>query len=123
MVSRAPIGKITSFKERNKWTFPWVSSHGSDFNYDFHATLDEKIAPVEYNYLNKEQLKARGWGNNTSGEQSVLSVFKLEDGAVYHTYSAFRRGLDALLLSFTYLDLTVGGRQLGANGAPDFRLL
>src|SRR6266487_2252604 len=52
-VSRAPIEKIERYKAKRGWTFPWYSSHGSDFNYDFHVTLDELVAPIEYNYRTK----------------------------------------------------------------------
>src|SRR5712675_1109703 len=52
MVSRAPLAKLDVCKERHGWNFPWYSSFGSDFNYDFHVTNDEKIAPIEYNYRN-----------------------------------------------------------------------
>ncbi|KAH8648669.1 hypothetical protein BX600DRAFT_503038 [Xylariales sp. PMI_506] len=122
VISRAPIGKILPFKEKNKWTFPWVSSYGSDFNYDFHATLDENIAPVEYNYKSKEQLASEGRGGDMNGDLPALSVFKLQDGEVFHTYSDYSRGLEGLLQSFTYLDLTPAGRQAGPMGPAGFKL-
>ena len=53
VVSRAPLAKIERFKARKGWTFPWYSSYGSDFNYDFHVTLDEAVAPVQYNYRDR----------------------------------------------------------------------
>jgi predicted dithiol-disulfide oxidoreductase (DUF899 family) len=59
-VSRAPIDTIEDYKARKGWTFPWYSSHGSDFNYDFHVTLDETVAPVEYNYRSAEEFAAAG---------------------------------------------------------------
>ena len=75
-VSRAPIDKIVAYKRRMGWNFPWVSSFGSSFNYDFHVTIDPQIAPVEYNFRDQEELEEvnpewRGW----SGEQPGLSVF------------------------------------------------
>jgi predicted dithiol-disulfide oxidoreductase (DUF899 family) len=60
VASQASIAEINTFKQKKKWTFSWVSSHGGDFNYDIHATLDEKVAPVEYNYPSKDELIAQG---------------------------------------------------------------
>ena len=83
--------------ERMGWGFPWVSSFGSSFNYDFHATIDPAVAPVEYNYRDQAQLEAdnvawRDW----SGEQPGMSAFARDgDGVVFHTYSAYARGFDA----------------------------
>ena len=111
-VSRASIDKITPFKEKNFWTFPWVSSEGSDFNYDFHVTLDASVAPLEYNYERKEK---------GSGEQPGLSVFKLQDGQVYHAYSSYDR-LDNLTATNTFLDLTPAGRQEASDGPAAFKL-
>ena len=121
-VSRAPIDKLEKFKNTVGWTFPWYSSEASDFNYDFHVTLDEDVAPVEYNFRTKQQLIDRGIGYNTSGEQPGLSVFKLEDGKIFHTYSAYTRGLDHLLGTLSYLDLTPLGRQVGRSGPAEFKL-
>src|SRR5216684_3872116 len=59
-VSRAPLAKIEAYKKRRGWTFPWYSSFGSDFNYDFHVTLDESVTPVEYNYRTKAEYEQRG---------------------------------------------------------------
>jgi predicted dithiol-disulfide oxidoreductase (DUF899 family) len=56
-VSRAPLDKIESYKRRKGWTFPWYSSYGSDFNYDFHITLDDSVAPVEYNFRTRAELQ------------------------------------------------------------------
>src|SRR5829696_6010707 len=60
LVSRAPTEKIEPFRTRMGWTVPWYSSYGNDFNYDFHVTQDESVAPVEYNYLDKESLIRKG---------------------------------------------------------------
>ena len=60
LVSRAPLAKIESFEKRMGWTVPWYSSFGSDFNYDFHVTMDEAVAPVEYNYKGKAELVRKG---------------------------------------------------------------
>ncbi|KAE8443209.1 hypothetical protein EG329_002077 [Mollisiaceae sp. DMI_Dod_QoI] len=119
-ISRAPIEKITPYEEKNSWTFPWVSSNGSDFNYDFHVTLDEKVAPVEYNFQPKEEFETSVAEYNTSGEQPGLSVFKLEDGQVYHTYSTYDR-LESLAGTYVFLDLTPAGRQESSEGPAEFK--
>lgn len=107
LVSRAPIDKILPFRERMGWTLPWYSSHGSDFNYDFHVTLDESVAPVEYNYRDKSSLAEFF----TSGEQGGASVFRREGDEVFHTYSAYAEGLAPVHTLDTWLDMTpLGGR-------------
>lgn len=111
VVSRAPIEKITAWKEKNFWDFPWVSSLGTDFNYDFHVTLDENVVPMEYNFEPKQGM---------SGEQPGLSVFKLADDQVYHTYSSYSR-LDNLAGIYVFLDLTPAGRQEGVDGPAEFK--
>ena len=79
LVSRAPLAKIEPFKARMGWTVPWYSSFGSDFNYDFHATTDEAVMPVEYNYRDRATLEALGQTYRVKGEQPGVSVF-LRDG-------------------------------------------
>ncbi|GHO59492.1 DUF899 domain-containing protein [Ktedonobacter robiniae] len=86
VVSRAPLAKIEPFKKRMGWTLPWVSSYGSNFNYDFHATEED-------------------------GEVSATSVFLRVDENIFHTYSTFDRGNELLLGTYKYLDLTPLGRQ------------
>jgi predicted dithiol-disulfide oxidoreductase (DUF899 family) len=121
LVSRAPLARIEAFRARMGWTLPWYSSSGSDFNYDFHATQDEAVAPVEYNYRSKAELIETGLSYATSGETWGLSVF-LRDGAqVFHTYSAYGRGAEAVLGVYSYLDLTPLGRQEPA-GVPGIAL-
>jgi predicted dithiol-disulfide oxidoreductase (DUF899 family) len=114
VISRAPIEKIAPYKEKNFWKFPRMSSNDSDYSYDFHVTLDEKVAPVEYNFERQE--------NDTvmSGEQPGLSVFKLEDGQVYHTYSTYSR-LDNLAGTYVFLDFTPAGRLESPQGPADFK--
>ncbi|MEV0271246.1 DUF899 domain-containing protein [Hamadaea sp. NPDC050747] len=112
IVSRAPLEKLQRHRERMGWPMPWYSSFGSDFNYDFHVTLDEAIAPVEYNYKDKATLLAEGQSFFTEGEQGAVSVF-LRDGAdVFHTYSSYGWENDILHNTFNYLDLTPLGRQM-----------
>jgi predicted dithiol-disulfide oxidoreductase (DUF899 family) len=120
-VSRAPLAKLEDYKQRRGWTFTWYSSHGSDFNYDFGVTLDPQVAPSEYNYRPLDY----------TGELPGLSCFLRDGDAIYHTYSTFARGLEALGGSYYFLDLTALGRQedweepkgraASARGAvPDF---
>ncbi|WP_313691727.1 DUF899 domain-containing protein [Halorarum halobium] len=105
LVSRAPLDKLESYKERMGWEFPWYSSHGSDFNYDFHTTLDESVAPVEYNYEILDEVP------EGSVEGHGLSVFLRDGERVFHTYSTYARGVEALLGTYTLLDYTALGRQ------------
>jgi predicted dithiol-disulfide oxidoreductase (DUF899 family) len=119
LVSRAPLDELEPFKKRMGWTVPWYSSFGSDFNYDFHATTDEDVAPVEYNYRDKAELEALGQTYHIKGEQPGISVFLRDGDHVYHTYSTYGRGLDLLLTVYNYLDLTPFGRGEGWSGMPD----
>lgn len=120
-VSRAPMDKVEPYRVKNGWKFPWVSSGGSDFNYDFHVTLDEAVAPVEYNYKSKAELETRGLNMSVRGEQPGLSVFFKEGNDIFHTYSTFARGLDRFLNTFGLLDVTPLGRQTGARGPAEFK--
>lgn len=119
LVSRAPMVKIAPFKKRMGWSVPWYSSFGSDFNYDFHSTTDEAIAPVEYNFQDKATLEQKGETYHLSGEQPGLSVFLRDGDIVFHTYSTYGRGLDQLLGTYIYLDLTPFGRQEDWEESPD----
>jgi predicted dithiol-disulfide oxidoreductase (DUF899 family) len=112
-VSRAPLAKLERYKATRGWTFPWYSSFGSDFNYDFHVTLDESVAPVEFNYRDKDELEAvgMGWLTEGSSEQPGHSVFLRDDDRVFHTYSSFARGAEWTGGSYAFLDLTPLGRQ------------
>jgi predicted dithiol-disulfide oxidoreductase (DUF899 family) len=110
VVSRAPLAKIEPFKARMGWTFPWYSSYGSDFNYDFHVTLDEAVAPVEYNYRNNAELEQMGFGD-LRGELHGTSAFLRDGDRVFHTYSAYARGTEQVGGTHYYLDMTALGRQ------------
>jgi predicted dithiol-disulfide oxidoreductase (DUF899 family) len=120
LVSRAPLAKVERFRSRMGWSVPWYSSVGTDFNYDFHVTMDDSILPVEYNYKDKATLEAAGMPWHTSGEQHGLSVFVREGDTVFHTYSSYGRGLDLLLGVYNYLDLTPLGRQEVGTGITEF---
>ncbi len=119
MVSRAPIAKIQPFKKRMGWTMPWYSSFGSSFNYDFHVTADETVAPVEYNYLSKVELEEKKHLYHVQGEQPGLSVFLKDGDRIFHTYSTYGRGLEALLTTYHMLDLTPFGRQEPWEDSPE----
>jgi predicted dithiol-disulfide oxidoreductase (DUF899 family) len=112
-VSRAPLEKIERYKAKKGWRFPWYSSNGSDFNYDFHVTLDGSVAPVEYNFRGKDELEAMGagWMAEGSSEQPGHSVFLRVGDDVFHTYSMYARGAEQLGGSYYFLDLTPLGRQ------------
>lgn len=112
-VSRAPYPKIEAFQRRMGWTFRWYSSAGSDFNYDFHTTLDERIAPVLANYRDEKELARAGtpWSERMRGDLPAISTFLRDGDAVYHTYSTFARGLEYGGSTTYYLDLTALGRQ------------
>jgi predicted dithiol-disulfide oxidoreductase (DUF899 family) len=113
-VSRGPLAEIEAFKARMGWTFPWCSSAGSDFNYDFHVSFDEAIAPIEYNYRSKSELEERGAPVGTWAQPFDLhgmSVFLRQRDSVFHTYSTYARGTDSLGFISNFLDLTPLGRQ------------
>ena len=107
-VSRAPIEKIEPYKARRGWTFPWYSSFGSDFNYDFGVTLDESVAPTEYNYRPLD-LTELGWESPV--EVPGTSYFLRSGDDVFHTYSTYARGAEQTGGSYYWLDLTALGRQ------------
>jgi predicted dithiol-disulfide oxidoreductase (DUF899 family) len=114
-VSRAPIAKLLAYQARKGWTFPWYSSYGSSFNYDFHVTLDEAVAPVEYNYRTPAEHERAGTAYYLDGERPLeepgLSCFLRDGDRVFHTYSTFARGAEMLGGSYAFLDLTALGRQ------------
>ena len=109
LVSRAPLAKLEAYRARMGWSVPWYSSAGSDFNYDFHVTLDEAVAPVEYNYRPLAELGPtwQGW----SGDMHGISAFLRHGDRVFHTYSSYARGTDMIVGTYHWLDLTARGRQ------------
>jgi predicted dithiol-disulfide oxidoreductase (DUF899 family) len=139
-VSRAPLAKLQAYKRRMGWSFPWASSLGSDFNLDFNVQITEKQqreGTIEYNYRREapapEPLAgktAREWQSpddqgvvaqvaamtgtdlaTYTRERPGMSAFVLEDGVVYHTYSAYARGLDVLWATYQWLDRAPRGRN------------
>jgi predicted dithiol-disulfide oxidoreductase (DUF899 family) len=116
VVSRAPLAKLEAYKKKRGWNVDWYSSFGGDFNYDFHVTLDANVAPVLHNYRSSEELVARGMErltltDNHPIEQPGFSFFLREGDDVFHTYSTFGRGTEALGGAYGILDLTALGRQ------------
>jgi len=113
-VSRGSIERMKHFRERLGWRFPWVSSLGSSFNYDYHVTFDESVAPIEYNYRSRAELERLGLAIG-EWEQPFdlhgLSVFLSDGERVFHTYSSYARGVDNLGFISDFLDLTPLGRQ------------
>ncbi len=131
-VSRAPLAKLLAFERRMGWTFPWASSLGNDFNFDFNVSFTEaqqRDGRIEYNYRSEAPLQVRERGNGgewpvekaaaqTGTDQATytrerpgMSAFVLEDGVVYHTYSAYERGLDSLWGMYQWLDRAPLGRN------------
>ncbi len=115
-VARAPYAKIAADKEAHGWAFPWYSSHGSDFNYDFNVTLDPAVVPPEYNYRSQQEWASidPDWLDLSSTEVPGVSCFLRDGENVYHTYSTYARGTELIGgLSYPLLDQTALGRQEG----------
>jgi predicted dithiol-disulfide oxidoreductase (DUF899 family) len=126
-VSRAPLANIQAYKQRMGWTFQWASSYESDFNYDFGAAISEeqqRSGSVDYNFAVTDvrgalESEAVGQIAASAGVDAAtfmrelpgMSAFALEDGVVYHTYSAYARGLDALWGMYQWLDRAPLGRN------------
>jgi predicted dithiol-disulfide oxidoreductase (DUF899 family) len=127
-VSRAPLAKIQAYKQRMGWTFPWASSFGGDFNFDFSVGFTEeqqRHGDIVYNYQREAAWPTRSGEDPVSAnaamtgtdtatytrERPGMSAFVLEDGVVYHTYSTYARGLDALWGMYPWLDRAPMGRN------------
>ena len=129
-VSRAPLAKLQEYKRRMGWSFPWASSFESDFNYDFNTSTTEEQQQegiLEYNFTTRDVRPmleagedspvaefAAMTGTDTAGylrESPGMSAFALEDGVVYHTYSAYARGVDAMWGMYQWLDRAPKGRN------------
>lgn len=104
-ISRAPIEKLNAFKKRMGWSFKWVSSENNDFNYDYHVSFPAGVpkGELEYNYSNLSF--------DTSDQPGVSVFYKDKKGNIYHTYSAYSRGIDILNTAYNYLDLVPKGRD------------
>jgi predicted dithiol-disulfide oxidoreductase (DUF899 family) len=133
-VSRAPLAKLKAYKQRMGWTFPWASSQGGDFNFDFNVSITEaqqREGGVEYNYRRGGHAMdaaavpepvsrfAASCGTDTPTyrrDRPGVSAFVREDGVVYHTYSAYARGLDGLWGMHQWLDRAPMGRNEAGKG-------
>jgi len=109
-VSRAPLEKLERWKAEKGWDFPWYSSHGSDFNYDFSVTIDESVTPGVYNYRAIADEPALA-NSEQPFEMPGSSFFLQVDDCVFHTYSSYARGAEQTGGSYYFLDLTALGRQ------------
>jgi predicted dithiol-disulfide oxidoreductase (DUF899 family) len=110
-VSRAPYPKLAAYKARMGWNFPWYSSAGSDFNFDYRVSFTPEelsAGEVEYNY------RRTGWSGS---EAPGISVFLKADEEIYHTYSTYERGLDMVNVAYHYMDLVPRGRDEDEDGA------
>ena len=105
-VSRAPLAKITAYKARMGWTFPWVSSDGSDFNFDYHVSFTPEEIAAGKAYYNYEVRPI-----SASDEQGISVFARNESGQVFHTYSCHGRGIDMVNGAYQYLDLVPKGRD------------
>jgi predicted dithiol-disulfide oxidoreductase (DUF899 family) len=102
--SIAPLDQLQEYKQQLGWRFPWVSSLGSDFNYDFGVafTEEQQLAGAEYNYRAVDQVEPQREG---------MSAYALQDGTVYHTYSMYSRGVETLMGTYQFLDCAPLGRD------------
>jgi predicted dithiol-disulfide oxidoreductase (DUF899 family) len=114
VISRAPLSELEPYKKRMGWRFKWLSSHGNDFNFDYHVSFtEEEVAKgkICYNYEMTEG----------GEEQPGISVFyKDANGHIFHTYSSYARGLDLLVGAYNFLDLTPLGRREGKGEGMDW---
>jgi predicted dithiol-disulfide oxidoreductase (DUF899 family) len=134
-VSRAPLAKLQAYKRRMGWTLPWASSFGGDFNYDFSVSVtpeQQRAGTVEYNYRpSTMNVRLHADPNSTPSrfaamagtdvptyarERPGMSAFVMEDGVIYHTYSTFARGVDALWGMYQWLDRAPRGRNEAGGG-------
>jgi len=118
LVSRGPYEKLAAYQKEKGWTIPWFSSANSDFNYDFGVTLDPTRGPVTYNYKTAED---KEWLGKISKPTEMPGTVFVRDakGDIYHTYSTFERGGEALCDSYRLLDITPYGRQEDFEDSPE----
>ncbi|MBG0565880.1 DUF899 family protein [Actinoplanes aureus] len=116
VIARAPLAKLEKYRAKRGWRIQLYSSHGSDFNYDFHVTLDASVTPIQFNYRDADELRAAGmdWMLDTASqpmEQPGMSCFLRDDDQVFHAYSTFGRGTEQTGGAYGFLDMTALGRQ------------
>jgi predicted dithiol-disulfide oxidoreductase (DUF899 family) len=128
-VSRAPLAKLQAYRQRMGWSFPWASSHGGDFNFDFNVSFtqeQQRAGTIEYNYRRSAHAMdapsdagpvaqfAASCGTDVptfTRDRPGMSTFVRENGAIYHTYSTYARGLDGLWGAYQWLDRAPRGRN------------
>jgi predicted dithiol-disulfide oxidoreductase (DUF899 family) len=108
LVSRAPYEKLAAYRKRMGWDLPWYSSYGSEFNYDFEVTVDPAKGRTRYNFRDRSQ--DEGWAD-WSGEMPGVTAFLRDGDRILRTYSSYERGVEPLLGTYQWLDLTALGRQ------------
>jgi predicted dithiol-disulfide oxidoreductase (DUF899 family) len=114
-ISRAPLSELAPYKKRMGWRFKWLSSHGSDFNFDYHVSATEEEEAQEKMFYNYEVNDFLG------DEMPGLSVFyKDKDSQIFHTYSTYARGLDQLVGAYNFLDLVPKGRNENPESTMDW---
>ncbi len=109
VISRAPLKKIRAMQRRLGWKFPWLSSGGNDFNYDFHASFTPeqiRAGKAMFNYAKVPAAMAE-----MSDREGASAFYRDRDGTIYHTYSTWARGIDLLNTTYNFLDLTAKGRD------------
>jgi len=109
-VSRAPYPKLAAYRQRMGWTFPWVSSHGSDFNYDYYVSFTPEQMAQKTAFFNYEIQ------DSSASEREGHSVFTKDGADIFHTYSCYVRGNEPLNIHYHYLDMTPKGRDEGGRG-------
>jgi len=116
-VSHAPLDKLEAFRKRMDWNIKWVSSHGSDFNRDFHVTFtqEELDAGELFHNFRKQTFPS-------TEAPGISSFYKDDDGTVYHTYSAYERGLERFIVAYDLLDIVPKGRDEGGKNMAWLRL-
>jgi predicted dithiol-disulfide oxidoreductase (DUF899 family) len=115
VISRAPFKKLARFKRRMDWKFKWVSSAGSDFNYDFHASFTPEAIRRGSAFYNYAKL-----GMDMEDREGASTFYRDKGGAVFHTYSTFARGIDLLNGTYNFLDLTAKGRDEHPDRAQEW---
>jgi len=115
VVSRAPIKEIAPFKKRMGWRFKWVSSFGTDFNFDFHVSFTPEEIRTGKLFYNYAPLKMK-----IDEREGVSAFYKTSNRDVFHTYSAYARGIDMLNTTYHFLDLTAKGRDENPEAPQDW---
>jgi predicted dithiol-disulfide oxidoreductase (DUF899 family) len=109
-ISRAPYAKLAAYEKRMGWSFKWLSSHGTDFNYDLNVSFTDEDRKAGRAFFNFKM------GDPGMADREGMSVFYKDDqGAIYHTYSTYARGIDLLNTAYNYIDLVPKGRDEGGR--------